>query len=413
MARKKVLPVLGRGQGAFDWVDDSHTVMRYRKLYTAPGTLYSKRLSVRGKTADECYRKMREKELEFDKEALLNLENPQLCLTDAMKLWLKKKQKRVKASTYDRNERTLENQIEGYRVGELRTVDVSPRMLQQHLDNLLFDKEYSISTIKKTYDLLSAFFRDFYGNDLNDNPMLRVRMPEVVKNVGEITEEEAEEVADLEDIVLTDDEIKRFKEFVWQEPKNGSVGRSKYGVALYFIMMTCIRAGEACALTWNDIDVDGKSMRINKTVSRIKERSKKGAAKTRVILTTPKTAQSTRIVRLSAEAIEALELHRSRVVECDYVIPTDNGQRVTVQRLYRALKGVLKGAKLSTPARDKAFGVHYLRHTGISYYLRHGIPVELVSKMAGHASIDITLKRYYHIINDQQDQLLEMMDSIG
>ena len=412
MARKQKLPILGKGQGTFDWVDDTHTMMRYRKVYTAPGTLYSKRLSVRGMTPNECYTKMREKELEFEQEALLNVENPNLSLADAMKVWLKKKQKRVKASTYDRNERTLENQIEGYRLGEVRTIDISARMLQQHLDHLMFDKEYSVSTVKKTYELLSSYFKDFYEGDLNANPMLRVHMPERVRYVGEITEDEAAEVGTLEDIVLTDDEIKRFKEFVWQEPLNGSVGRSKYGVALYFIMMTCIRAGEACALTWNDVDIKGKNLRINKSVARVKERSKKGVAKTKMILTTPKTAQSTRVVRLSAEAIEALELHRTRVVECEYVIPTDNCKRVTEQRLYQALKGVLKGAKLNTPAREKAFGVHYLRHTGISYYLRHGVPVELVSKMAGHASIDITLKRYYHIINDQQDKLLEMMNGI-
>jgi hypothetical protein len=88
---------------------------------------------------------------------------------------------------------------------------------------------------------------------------------------------------------------------------------------------------------------------------------------------------------LNKFAISALELIKERSIHTeptDFIICTDVGKSVTSEYLYNKLKTVLKGSGLMTDARQEVFGLHYLRLTGISYYLRHGIPVELVSKMA-------------------------------
>ena len=409
------LPKIPRGEGSFTWRNEAHTVMRYMKTFAIPKTTYKVRLSVDGATADECFKKMKEKERDAVKRYNVSLDNPRISLEDGIEEWLKReKMGRRKATTYDRNECTLRNQIKPYLFGKIESVEVTAEEIKKHLDFLQYEKQYSLSVLKKTYELLDQYFAYVYKGDLNSNPMNSVPRPEPTRDIGEITLEDAAQTAVLEDIVLNDEEIKKFREFVMQPPLAGSVGRTKYGSALYFIMMTCVRVGEACAVTWGDIDTGAKNMRINKAVSRVVDRSK-SKAKTKVIMTSPKSAQSNRVVRLSDDAIEALEFYKQYCQFTDpnhFVLSTDSGNRVSEQHLFKCVKGVLKGAKINTPARDRVFGVHYLRHTGISYYLRHGIPVELVSKMAGHASIDITLKRYYHIIHDQQDQLLDMMNGI-
>lgn len=419
MAKK--LPPLPRGEGTFSWYNEEQGVLRLQKNFWIPHTQTKVRLSVNGKTASECLSKMRDKERDATNKFKLDLDDPSVLVSDGMEQWLQQeKLNRRKATTYDRNECTLKNQIIPYPIGQMKSALVTPRDIKKHLDYLQFTardgKGYSTSVMKKTYELLDQYFGFIYRENIGANPMNAVPRPEPKKNIGEISEEEAEAVADLEDIILNDAEIKAFRDFVMQSPQPGVVGRSRYSPALYFIMMTCVRVGEACALTWGDIDVEAKNMRINKAVSRVVDRSGKKSSKTKIILTAPKSEQSNRVVRLSDDAIASLLFYKEFCKFTDpkdYVLSTDTGNRASEQHLYKCVKGVLKGAGLSTPARDRSFGVHYLRHTGISFYLRHGIPVELVSKMAGHASIDITLKRYYHIIHDQQDQLLDMMNNIS
>ena len=54
--------------------------------------------------------------------------------------------------------------------------------------------------------------------------------------------------------------------------------------------------------------------------------------------------------------------------------------------------------------------IHGLRHSGISYMLRHGVPVEVVSKMAGHKSIKVTLEIYYSVIEKQKNEAIDKLN---
>ncbi len=46
--------------------------------------------------------------------------------------------------------------------------------------------------------------------------------------------------------------------------------------------------------------------------------------------------------------------------------------------------------------------MHDLRHSCISLLLAQGIPVKVVSEMAGHADVSITLSIYGHVLPDMQ-----------
>ena len=115
--------------------------------------------------------------------------------------------------------------------------------------------------------------------------MNKVDRPQPTRNVGELSADDLTTEAALPDIVLSDDEIRRFKAQVFEEPRHGSRGHSRYGVAFYFIMMTCLRFGEAAALTWRDVNFEKREIIINKTASRVKDRTG-SAQKTRRIITT-------------------------------------------------------------------------------------------------------------------------------
>lgn len=408
---------MGYGDGSFrEWKDGGY---QYRKYFSSPVDGNKKhRLVVYGKTKRECREKMDAKQREYEKtlrEAAKTEEKPQSFLSDAMLSWLKAaKLGKIKATAYDRLEGVLNNQIAAYSIGKTSVELVDAKCVSDHLYCLQYADDYSFSTTKKVYELLDQFFMYYYANDLNANPMNKVDRPQPTRNVGELSVDELAPEAALPDIVLSDSEIKTFKRQVYQPPRHGSKGHSRYGVAFYFIMMTCLRFGEAAALTWRDIDFEKQEMVINKAASRIKDRS--GAEqKTRRIITTPKNSK-TRVVVLSGEAIEALNTIKERsefTKPTDFVICTSRGTMVLHNEFWLRLKGTLRAARLMTDARETKFTPHYLRHTGISYYIRNGIPLEMVSQMAGHSSIAITERVYYHVIKDQRKKMLELMNGIG
>lgn len=374
------------------------------------------RLSVTGRTKKECREKMDAKIAKKEEEIKLNfrhsLENQTVIMQDPILDWLKRaKWGKVKASSYDRYERTIKNHIENTKFGRTQAIMVTSKDVNALIDDVY--AELSLSTVKKLYELLDQFFAFFYAEDLNGNPMNKVQPPRPKKNVGEVNLDDSVD-DELEDIVLNDDEIRHFKEQCFLPYKNGSKGRPKHSVDLYFIMMTVLRFGEASAVTWGDIDFEKRRMIISKNQSVVMDRAADAPKKTKRIFTTPKNGKS-REVMLSKDAIEALEEIKKRsrhTNKNDLVICSDSGKPLNNSNLRKTLNSVMKAAGLATGARAEKFGLHYLRHTGISYYIRHKIPLEMVSKMAGHSSVAITERIYYHIIHSQQEEMLELMDGI-
>lgn len=385
---------------------------RFYKQFKSKSTGKTFRLSVTGSTKAECRAKMEEKERTKESGLRHSQENPSVLLGFAVTDWARKNKLRyVKASTYDRIERIIENQIAKHKTGMMQVKLINAT----NINSILFDvaEKNSQSTVSKTYQILNQFFRDYYAANPSGNPMNGVKMPKPQKKIGEIGLD-GDTNLKIEDIVLSNDEIKRFKECALKPYVNGKRGTSRYGPALYFMMMTVIRFGEAAALTWKDIDVDNRVMVVSKNQSVVKNRID-DASKTRRIITTPKSGKS-REVMLSAEAIAALNAIRESsdyTEPKNFVICTKYGKSVTNHILRKSLDALMAEAGLATEQRKQKFGLHYLRHTGISYYIRNGIPLEMVSKMAGHSSVAITERVYYHIIHDQQQKMLDMMDKIS
>lgn len=425
----KKLPKLPYGQGSFTWANEEHTNIKFQKLYTnkfdKSDKPRKKRLIVYGRSISECYERMSEKErLENSQNKAVykaSIFNKNVILSSAMYDWLKKsKYQKTKANSYDRNECTIKNQIEYYDIGLKPVIEIETKDIAEHIHYLQYEhnggKGYSYSTVKKAYEILDQFFAYYYQKNPTDNPMLGVIRPVQRKEVGEITLEDASTPTEIKDLVLSDEEIKTFKAACYEQPQNGRIGGTKYGVALYFILVTFLRIGEATALTWSDIDFENKILRVTKAVSRVRNRDNSAKAKTKVILTKPKTVKSMREVALTDEAIEALNHikdHSNFTAPTDYVLATQKGTKVLEQNLLRVLKGKLKSCGLNKNGERDKFTLHFLRHTGISYYLRHGVSLDVISQMAGHASTAITIQTYYHVIKSQKEEALKQMNSIG
>ena len=159
------------------------------------------------------------------------------------------------------------------------------------------------------------------------------------------------------------------------------------------------RLGELLALTWDDVDLDGGTLSIDKSVQRI------GGQR---VVTEPKTRAGVRSITLPSDVLAVLVQHRATQAAHRLalgnqwpagalVFSTAKGKPLSASTVEHALPR--QCAKLGLPRVTP----HGLRHLHASLLIAGGLPVTDVSKRLGHASPAITLRVYSHAIgnNDQ------------
>ena len=169
--------------------------------------------------------------------------------------------------------------------------------------------------------------------------------------------------------------------------------------ALYVLVITTgMRQGEIIGLQWKDVDLDGNTLRVNRSVYE-------------GVVSPPKTNAGRRTIRLSKLAVSALRQHRVNAATrtepiSEWVFPNASGTPIGHQNLHnRSWKPLLKCAGLPHSVR-----FHDLRHSCISLLLAKGVPVKVVSEMAGHADISVTLSVYGHVLPDMQGTAADGID---
>lgn len=58
----------------------------------------------------------------------------------------------------------------------------------------------------------------------------------------------------------------------------------------------------------------------------------------------------------------------------------------------------------------RSFTVHSLRHTFATRALEAGIPIKVVSQILGHASVQITMDTYSHVLPDLQNEAMNIIE---
>lgn len=144
------IPKLPYGEGSIVLSSDGKKLVYAKKIN-------GKRKYVYGTTVKEVLQKMRDKDKDSNNE---KFKTKTITLNLALNDWLiNTKRPTLKSKSYDRLECTIKNQIEKFTIGKIRFQEIKANDIQKHIQELV-NKEYSWSTVKKTYDLLNDFFRD-------------------------------------------------------------------------------------------------------------------------------------------------------------------------------------------------------------------------------------------------------------
>lgn len=223
--------------------------------------------------------------------------------------------------------------------------------IERHVADDLVASGLSTGSIRNAMTTLKQIL-DHAGCDPNPARSRAVKIPkEQRKTVSIPTREEAERI------------------------KAAATG--EYPLVIRMLEATGARAGELCAMEWDDVDLDRARWLIRGT----------------------KTRASLRPVPLPDDVVAALRERDRATVR---VFP-----QVSLQTLWRGVNGACKRAGVVV-YNPKAF-----RHLYGSRLVAAGIPIPEVSRLMGHANQTTTMSYYLHVLPEQSERDVAVMDAIG
>ncbi len=187
--------------------------------------------------------------------------------------------------------------------------------------------------------------------------------------------------------VLTPPEITRF---LIQAREEG------YYELFLLELTTGMRRGEILALKWRDLNLKTGELHISRQVLKVNGK---------VLISTPKTKSSNRMILLPPEMTELLaELKRRTDSEWIFPSPLDLTQPRHPSAVYHRFQKILERANC------KRVRFHDLRHTFATMALENGMDIKTLSAMIGHVSAETTLNIYSHITDTMQQQAAARID---
>ncbi len=306
--------------------------------------------------------------------------------------WLDSLKLTIKPKTYDVKYYIVHSFI----IPELSYItvgDITPSDIQSVIDNVT-NRGYSYSVVQKVYNNLNQRFKLAVARrELPYNPVVGIHLPKLAKT----SKEEIRFFSRKElDSIMREAEKKN---------ADGSPAY-RHGYAFRLLAYTGMRAGEALALTWDDVDFENKMIYVNKNIVTVQDRDKGGIK--RIIQDSTKTASSTRILPISGNAEIALKgLKETQPEGCTHVISTANNTPVYTKNLARTFEKVQEAAGIENHGT-----LHSLRHTFATRLLSVGEDVKVVSELLGHANITITYDTYIHVIDEQKLKAVQKIDEI-
>lgn len=315
-----------------------------------------------GSVYAHSYRAVKDKQQYFSMTPLREIRcSANIKIVDLTMRWLSHIQSQVKLSTYRKYEGLCHNHINP-KIGEIPMTLVTRAMVENFSREQLANGNKSggplsaktVNDILVILGLIFSFAEEEYNIALPKISFLREEKKEArVLSVQEQTT--------LIRCLLTDMDI--------------------YKLGALLALYTGIRIGELSALLWEDIQHN--CVVINKTLQRLKG----DLGKTEIIIGSPKSDSSKRVVPLPDFLIPYIEKFRRPY---GYVISTNRCMHTEPRILQQKFRTITDTCHLD----DVTF--HTLRHTFATRCIEAGFDVKTLSEILGHADVKTTLNRYVH-----------------
>ena len=299
--------------------------------------------------------------------------NPDMTFQNLYEIYMEDMAARLKQSTLLTKKAVLQTHIlpvfGSKPINEIKASDV--RRWQAKL--MSSPNNYSQTYLKKINTELNSiinYAKRFY--DLNTNPCGKA---------GTIGKAKAEEMD-----YWTYDEYIAFRE--------GVKDKSLSYICFEVLYWTGMREGELLALSPADIDLDNKTISINRTYQRIEGKD---------VFTSPKTRKSKRKIPIPDFLCQEL----SDYIQSRYMLDAD-------ERLFPVTKSYLSHEMIRGCKNTgvKKIRIHDIRHSHASLLINQGCDALMLADRLGHEKVSTTLNTYSHLFPHKQQELVHSLESL-
>lgn len=298
----------------------------------------------------------------------------------------------------------------------------------QNLLIVLHDNGYSNNTVSSVKGILTKCFNyAYYSGYLIKMPAINLKIPKN-ENTSVATRQSPH-------VYLTKGQLDAiFDRFPLGHPSH---------LPLMIGLHCGLRLGEAFALTWNDIDLEGKTLSVNKQIQwrqfkRTAEEKKSNNGRNtddcgcwyysstkyksdRVLemdeelyrlLSAEKTKQNLARAYFGDRYTLYYETERREISEqptdkeVRFVFVRENGTYITPRTMQHTSRIIHSDLNI------KEFDYHSLRHTHATVLLEKGAPLKFIQQRLGHKKVDITINVYQHLTDDLRDMGVEVLNGI-
>lgn len=295
--------------------------------------------------------------------------------------WLRVNRSRVKESTYVKYSAILEKHIKP-RLGGFRLQGLSTLAAEQFGHDLLYEEDLSPKTVKDILTVLHSIVK--YTAKQTPMPPIEIIYPKVPKT---------------ETRVLSKEEQALFVQNLLQD-----TDAYKFGILL--ALLTGMRIGEVCALRWENVSLEQKTVTVRATMQRLRNLTPDSGQKTKLLITDPKSNHSARVIPLTDYAVGLC-----RHYWCDnpgaFVLTGEENRCIEPRLMQYRLERITKQCGLE--------GVHFhtLRHTFATRCVEVDFEIKSLSEILGHSSPKITLERYVHSSLELKRDNMDKLTAIG
>jgi integrase len=181
-----------------------------------------------------------------------------------------------------------------------------------------------------------------------------------------------------------------------------------YYSLFYLALFTGMRRSELLALRWCDIDFDLCQLSISRTLHQLYNRE--------IIIREPKTAKGRRLIALTPSTVAVIREHKEAqtklrqslcmtLTDDDYVFSRYDGTPMIPDSVTQVFRKLAKRTGL------KGIHLHSCRHTHASLLLKQNVHPAIVAQRLGHASVQITMDIYSHILPGIQEAVAKNFDN--